>query len=524
LLSCPFANAQHTKNEERERLQGKKHKAIFDKDFHLNLDLASAHRDLTLASQATSSEELQLSAQPDAVTATSTWNSTGASQDWSNAGNWTGGTPGSADIGLFNGTANPSDGKVGFSGDTSLGAISLSGTSSSITFGSISSGGSRSITINGATVNSVANTILADTTTSATTLTIVPTINGNKNLTLTLGNTTNVIQASSGNTIDLQVGLGESNSGSTLTVQGGGLVVLDATNSYTGLTTITSGTLREGVSNAISTGGISVNGSTAVFDLGAGHSDTVGTVTVDGGGSITGTGTSTLTSTGTFEMKSGSVSAILAGSGIALNKTTSGTVTLSGANAYTGATTVSGGKLLVNGSLASGSAVTVSNSGTILGGTGTISGTVGIGSGAAILGGTGTTASGILTVANNLTLNSGSIIELALGASGAHSTLARTGGAWSFQTAQQFAFIDLGATTGTYSNIITGLASNPGTSSWTILNAGMTGTFTYSGGNINLTLTAVPEPRTWIGGALAVVAIGCTQRKRFARLLKVARR
>ena len=45
-------------------------------------------------------------------------------------------------------------------------------------------------------------------------------------------------------------------------------------------------------------------------------------------------------------MKSGSVSAILAGSG-ALNKTTAGTVTLSGANTYTGTTALSGGTLQI---------------------------------------------------------------------------------------------------------------------------------------------------------------------------------
>ena len=81
----------------------------------------------------------------------------------------------------------------------------------------------------------------------------------------------------------------------------------------------------------------------------------------------------------------------------------------------------------------------------------------------AILGGTGTTVSGTLTVNNSLTLNPDSIIELALGPAGTHSTLARTAGTWSFQSAQMFTFIDLGATTGTYDNIITGLASDPGT-------------------------------------------------------------
>lgn len=133
----------------------------------------------------------------------------------------------------------------------------------------------------------------------------------------------------------------------------GGKTTFNIANTYTGLTNITAGTLAEGVSNAILTGAVTVNGATAVFDLGASHTDSVGIVTLDGGGSITGTGTSALTSTGTFEMKSGLASAILAGSGIALNKTTAGTVTLSGANTYTGVTTIDGG-ILNAGSLANG--------------------------------------------------------------------------------------------------------------------------------------------------------------------------
>ena len=64
----------------------------------------------------------------------------------------------------------------------------------------------------------------------------------------------------------------------------------------------------------------------AIFDLGANHSDSVaGTVILDGGGSITGTGTSALAGT-SYDVRNGSVSAILAGSGIALTKSTSGHV------------------------------------------------------------------------------------------------------------------------------------------------------------------------------------------------------
>jgi autotransporter-associated beta strand protein len=211
------------------------------------------------------------------------------------------------------------------------------------------------------------------------------------------------------------------------------------------------------------------------------------------------------------------ISGVISNSG-SVTKAGSGTLTLSGANSYTGATAVNGGTLLVSGSIASGSAVTVSNSGTVLGGTGTINGTVTINSGAHLLGGSGSTASGSLTLNNNLTLNSGSIITLALGGSFAHSTLVRTGsGTWSFQSNQAFNFIDLGATTGTYDNIITGLASNPGTGSWTIQNSGWVGTFAWDGANIDLTLTTVPEPETWLSGVLGLVGIGLMQRRRLLR-------
>jgi len=176
-----------------------------------------------------------------------------------------------------------------------------------------------------------------------------------------------------------------------------------------------------------------------------------------------------------------------------------GTLALTGTNTYHGTTQVIGGTLLINGNSTGATGdVEVFDSGTVLGGTGIVGGAVTLNFGAAILGGTGTTASGTLTVNNSLTLGIDSIIELALGPAGAHSTLARTAGTWSFQPAQMFTFIDLGATPDTYDNIITGLASDPGTEgSWIITNPGFAGTFSYDGsGNIDLTLTAVPSTPT----------------------------
>lgn len=42
------------------------------------------------------------------------------------------------------------------------------------------------------------------------------------------------------------------------------------------------------------------------------------------------------------------------------------------------------------------------------------------------------------------------------------------------------------------------------------------------GNDISLTLEAVPEPSTWLGGALAFAAVGYTQRRRLSRLMREA--
>ena len=123
-----------------------------------------------------------------------------------------------------------------------------------------------------------------------------------------------------------------------------GTVTLSGVNTYTGLTTISAGTLAYGVNNAIAAGGVTVDGSTAALNIGS-FSDTVGAVILNNGGSITGT-TGILTSTAAYDMRSGSVSAILAGA-VALNKTTTGNVTMASASTYTGVTTLTAGTLAV---------------------------------------------------------------------------------------------------------------------------------------------------------------------------------
>ncbi|WP_171817309.1 two-partner secretion domain-containing protein [Sulfuritalea hydrogenivorans] len=214
-----------------------------------------------------------------------------------------------------------------------------------------------------------------------------------------------------GGTLTLSGIIGDGGSAYKLSKEGAGTLVLGGANSYTGLTTVSAGTLAYGAADVIATGGVTVDGASAILALGLNHSDSVGTVTVANGGSITGTGTSALTSTGSFEMQSGSVSAILAGSGIALNKTTAGTVTLSGANTYTGITTVSAGTLVVGAAAPSGSAGALGNatSAVLLGDT------AGSANAALLIG-------GAFTVGRDVTVQAGSSGTATIGGSTANSS------------------------------------------------------------------------------------------------------
>ena len=225
----------------------------------------------------------------------------------------------------------------------------------------------------------------------------------------------------------------------SLAKQGSGTFTLSSANTYTGLTTINAGTLAYGVNNALATGGVTVSGGT--LNIGS-FSDSVGAVTLVSG-NINGT-TGVLSGT-SYAVQSGSISAILGGAG-AMTKTTAGTVTLSGNNAYTGLTTVSAGTLAygVNNALATGG-VTVSGgtlnigsfsdsvgavtlvSGNINGTSGVLSGTsyaVQSGSIGAILGGAGAmtkTTAGTVTLAGNNSYTGGTTISagtLQIGAGG----------------------------------------------------------------------------------------------------------
>src|SRR5205814_7819932 len=70
------------------------------------------------------------------------------------------------------------------------------------------------------------------------------------------------------------------------------------------------------------------------------------------------------------------------------------------------------------------------------------------------------------------------------------------------------------AVTGTFNGLAEGGRFNSGGNAFTISYVGGTGN------DVVLTsVTAVPEPSTWIGGALALAALAYTQRRRLKKLL-----
>jgi T5SS/PEP-CTERM-associated repeat protein/autotransporter-associated beta strand protein len=140
---------------------------------------------------------------------------------------------------------------------------------------------------------------------------------------------------------------------------GAGTLVLSFANTYTGGTTISGGTLQlQGGNNRLATtGSVLLSGGT----LEVTGTQTAATVTLNSSASsIVGSGTLNAT---TFDFRNGAVSARL-GIGT-LQKSTTSTVTISGANAYAGGTTILGGTLVAanNESLGTGSIVIGDTSG-----------------------------------------------------------------------------------------------------------------------------------------------------------------
>jgi len=225
------------------------------------------------------------------------------------------------------------------------------------------------VTIVGTTVNATNSTLGANMTVKS--LTIADTTNGmslngdGSTLTITPASSSAGITVNSGvpaSSIGANVALGAAqtwtnNSTNNLTVSGivsgafaltkagTGTVTLSGPNTYTGTTTVSAGTLALGNNLALQ--------NSVIDTTGAGVIDATGSTTPTFGGltgsknlaSLITTGLSSVTSLTLNNSGTITYSGVIANGAMALTKTGAGALTLSGANTYTGTTTVSAGSL-----------------------------------------------------------------------------------------------------------------------------------------------------------------------------------
>jgi autotransporter-associated beta strand protein len=328
-----------------------------------------------------------------------------------------------------------------------------------------------------------------------------------------------------------------------------GTWILSGANTYSGTTTVAGGTLMLGNSLAAQNSTLDTAASIA-GTASAGLRTTATTLTLGGlsgsknfaatGGVFTTTGGYNAVTALTLNPGTGAApvySAVIADGmlGMTLTKTGEGTQTLSGASAYTGATSVSQGTLLINNTTGSGTGggdVTVA-SGAILGGTGAISGAVNITGFLSPGPSIETLGTGTLSFATGSTL----VHELnsSVATSAGSDLLKVTGGLNLVGTVNltlsDFALTDVAFTPGTVFSLInytgswnTGLFTidgneladeevfTSGLNTWKISYndevGGLNFTGEYAGGADSfVNLTAVPEPSTALLGGLGLIAL-----------------
>lgn len=268
----------------------------------------------------------------------------------------------------------------------------------------------------------------------------------------------------------------------TLAKSGASTLALTGTNTYSGATTVTAGTLQVGngavAGASLGSGNVAVSsGATLAIDLAGG--DTFSNNVTDTGRitDIAPSGTHTIAST-------------ISGAGT-FAKTGAGTVVVTGANTYTGATTVSGGTLLANNTtgFATGTGTVSINNGGTLGGSGTVKALT-LGSGGILAPGAGSIgASGTTLHASSLIWNAGGTLKLQLGSS-AGDALALTG-AFNKGTAGSYTLdlIDAGVAPGSYT-LATYASTNFLPSNFTLeLPAGYDGSLVQTSTSLSITLS-----------------------------------
>jgi len=250
----------------------------------------------------------------------------------------------------------------------------------------------------------------------------------------------------------------------------------------------------------------STGSSAATFDLGSGTvtlnnrngtTITLGALTGGSGTFVSGAGSANTASTyivGGKNLDTTYAGIIMDASSsrvTCITKTGTGAWTLTGANSYSGTTTVGAGTLLVNGNQSPATGAVSVASGAILGGAGILGGAVTVNSGGALA--PGSAGAGTLTISNNLGLDSEAVLNFELGATNASDKVAVSGALVLGGTLNVTALTNFGA--GTYTLFTCGGALGGTLPVIGTLPAGYSGTLsTNASGQVKLAVRAVTPP------------------------------
>ncbi len=322
------------------------------------------------------------------------------------------------------------------------------------------------------------------------------------------------VSVNSGASLTVSGAVGDGGAGKSLTVSGAGTLILAGSNTYGGGTTLSAGQLNINNASALGTGPLTISGGTigntsgAAITLSTNNAQTWGgDFTFAGANNLNlGTGAVTMSSSRTVTVASGNltVGGVISGSGYSLTKAGTGTLTLGGADTYSGGTTVAAGVLAVNGSLGASGNMYVQAMAS-LAGTGSV-GNVTVSSSGTVAPGSGGTG-GTLTAAS-LTLATGDILAYTLGTGTGNDSLLAVSGGLTLSSS-----ITLNVTPGAaWSNgsyvlaTFGSLTDNSSSfSGWTVAGTGLGKheySFAISGGSLDLTVA----PVSWIapgGGSWA---------------------
>lgn len=320
-------------------------------------------------------------------------------------------------------------------------------------------------------------------------------------------------------TVNNTLGWGSGTRVTSVTINGGTLNhTSSGSHGFAGAYTLNGATMTSngGVSSTTAASHFSIDGTSSFNVAGATASTIAGRMDLRGDGGYTNVN---------FTVADGSALNVSAGistqHGVGFTKLGAGTMTLNGANTYTGATNVSAGTLVVNGSLAN-TAVSIA-SGAILGGSGSVGGLATFASGAHLAPGN---SPGTLTFTNGLTLDGGSIVDFEVGAA---SDLLRISGGTLTGPSSGTVTINLTDSGGFAANTyvlfdFTGAALSDFSAADFALGTTIAGydySFNLTSTSLELVATAIPESSTY-AALLGAASLGLVIARRRQRRLSLA--